>query len=87
MNNNTIEFFLNRNTKFKRVLPEAFNTHIQVARYARARGIIERDDVGKVIVLKMLEVDSQEILVRAKNDVDGADGVFFHFYAGVYPAL
>ena len=54
MNNNTIGFFLKGNTKFNRVLSEPLNAHIQVARYARACGIIERDDIRKGIVLKML---------------------------------
>ena len=48
---------------------------IDVAIHACARGIIKGDDVGIVVVLKELAIDSKDLLVVAEDIVEVAYGI------------
>ena len=49
--------------------------YIDVAIHACARGIIKGDDVGIVVVLEKLLIDSKDLLVVAEDIVEVAYGV------------
>ena len=46
--------------------------YINIAIHACARGIIKGDDVGIVVVLKELAIDSEDLLVVAENIIEVA---------------
>ena len=49
--------------------------YIDVAIHACARGIIKGDDVGIVVVLEILLIDSKDFLVVAEDIVEVAYGI------------
>ena len=49
--------------------------YIDVAIHACARGIIKGDDVGIVVVLEKLLIDSKDLLVVAEDIVEVAYGI------------
>ena len=49
--------------------------YIDVAIHACARGIIKGDDVGIVVVLEKLLIDSKDLLVIAEDIVEVAYGI------------
>ena len=48
---------------------------IDVAIHACARGIIKGDDVGIVVVLKELAIDSKDLLIVAEDIIEVAYGI------------
>ena len=49
--------------------------YVNIAIHACARGIIKGDDVGIVVVLEKLLIDSEDLLVVAEDIVEVAYGV------------
>ena len=49
--------------------------YVNIAIHACARGIIKGDDVGIVVVLEELAIDSKDLLVVAEDIVEVAYGV------------
>ena len=68
MNDYTVQLVLEIGSIESRILPDRIDADEQVAGKGVALTIIESDDVGIVIVLKIFKIDVQNILVRTKND-------------------
>ena len=49
--------------------------YIDIAIHACARGIIKGDDVGIVVVLKELAIDSEDLLIVAEDIIEVAYGI------------
>ena len=68
MDNHTVQLVFEFGPVELRVLPDRIHADEQVAADAIALAIVERDDVGKVIVLQILHVHVQDVVVRTEND-------------------
>ena len=72
MDDDTVQFVKERCTDLFGVGGNRVERYIDVAIHACARGIIKGDDVGIVVVLKELSIDSENLLVIAEDIVEVA---------------
>ena len=75
MDDDTVQFVKERCTDLLGVGGNRVERYIDVAIHACARGIIKGDDVGIVVVLEKLLIDSKDLLVVAEDIVEVAYGV------------
>ena len=68
--NHPKQLLLKRHPKLNGILAHPFHTDIDVAVEPVTLHIVERDDVGERVVLKILQVELEEILIIAKDIVD-----------------
>ena len=68
MDNHAIKFVLELGPIEGGVLPDGIHADEQVAADSVALAIVERDDVGEVIVLQVLHIHVQDVVVRTEND-------------------
>ena len=71
--NHPKQFLLKRHPEQDGILAHPFHTDIDVAVEPVTLHIVERDDVGERVVLKILQVELEEILIIAKDIVDIPD--------------
>ena len=67
MDDDTVQFVKERCAYLLGVGGNRVERYIDVAIHACARGIIKGDDVGIVVVLKELAIDSEDLLVIAED--------------------
>ena len=75
MDDDTVQFVKERCANLFGVGGNRVERYIDVAIHACARGIIKGDDVGIVVVLEKLLIDSKDLLVVAEDIVEVAYGV------------
>ena len=75
MDDDTVQFVKERCADLLGVGGNRVERYIDVAIHACARGIIKGDDVGIVVVLEKLLIDSKDLLVVAEDIVEVAYGV------------
>ena len=69
MDDDTVQFVDERCAYLFGICSNRVERYIDIAIHACARGIIKGDDVGIVIVLKELAIDSKDFLIVAENIV------------------
>ena len=72
MDDDTVQFVDERCAYLFGIGCNGVERYIDVAIHACARGIIKGDDVGIVVVLKELAIDSKDLLVVAEDIVEVA---------------
>ena len=75
MDDDTVEFVDERCAYLFSIGGNRVERYIDVAIHACARGIIKGDDVGIVVVLEKLLIDSKDLLVVAEDIVEVAYGI------------
>ena len=75
VDNNTMQFVEKWHTHLLGIGGNRVERYVNIAIHACARGIIKGDDVGIVVVLKKLLIDSKDLLVVAEDIVEVAYGV------------
>ena len=75
MDDDTVQFVKERCAYLLGVGGNRVERYIDVAIHACARGIIKGDDVGIVVVLEKLLIDSKDLLVVAEDIVEVAHRV------------
>ena len=75
MDDDTVQFVKERCAYLLGVGGNRVERYVNIAIHACARGIIKGDDVGIVVVLKELAIDSKDLLVVAEDIVEVAYGV------------
>ena len=72
MDDDTVQFVKERCAYLLGVGGNGVERYVNIAIHACARGIIKGDDVGIVVVLKELAIDSKDLLVVAEDIVEVA---------------
>ena len=67
MDYDTVEFLLERHSKFFGVLPYPINTNHNVTRNKVGSDIVESDNIGICIVIQELPIDLEQTLVITKK--------------------
>ena len=75
MDDDTVQFVDERCAYLFGIGGNRVKRYIDVAIHACARGIIKGDDVGIVVVLEKLLIDSKDLLVVAEDIVEVAYGI------------
>ena len=75
MDDDTVQFVDERCAYLFGIGCNGVERYIDVAIHACARGIIKGDDVGIVVVLEKLLIDSKDLLVVAEDIVEVAYGI------------
>ena len=63
VNYNPVQFLGKLSTIKRRIIPNGINTYKQVSGKNVSLAVIEGNDIGEVIVLKILHIDVQDIIV------------------------
>ena len=75
VDDDTVQFVEERCTYLFGVGGNRVERYIDIAIHACARGIIKGDDVGIVVVLKELAIDSKDLLIVAEDIIEVAYGI------------
>ena len=75
MDDDTVQFVDERCAYLFGIGGNRVERYVNIAIHACARGIIKGDDVGIVVVLEKLLIDSKDLLVVAEDIVEVAYGV------------
>ena len=70
---NTVEFLIELATIFNGILTNGVDTDEQISGKLVSLTIVESDNVGKIVMLKITHVDIKDVIVGTKNYVNIAD--------------
>ena len=87
MYDDTVQLMVEGGSHLIGIALDGIERDIDVAIHARARGIIKGDDVGEIVVLEKLAVDSEDLLIVAKDIVEFAYGELVIRCYGTNPSL
>ncbi len=87
VNDNPVKFLFELGPIINGIFPNGINTDEKVAGNDRFIGIIERDDIRKVIVAQILKVDFEDVRVGAKDYIDFAETAYFAFGDQLKPGI
>jgi hypothetical protein len=73
MNDDPVEFLIELGTIFNCILTNCVDTDEQISGKLVSLTIVESDNVGKIVMLKITHVDIKDVIVGTKNYVNIAD--------------
>jgi hypothetical protein len=73
MNDDPVEFLIELGTIFNGILTNGVDTDEQISGKLVSLTIVESDNVGKIVMLKITHVDIKDVIVGTKNYVNIAD--------------
>ena len=73
MNDDPVEFLIELGTIFNGILTNCVDTDEQISGKLVSLTIVESDNVGKIVMLKITHVDIKDVIVGTKNYVNIAD--------------
>jgi hypothetical protein len=71
MHHNPVKLTLEGLFLLQRIIPHPVDTYIKIAGNEAAFGIIEGDDIRKVVVFKKTNIDVEEVGIGAEDKVKG----------------